>query len=112
MSLFYVFQTLLEFPVYLLEPLKEALERKYTQSGILTARCRSDRVHAQLRDTAVDRPDARCCTKHRSYSTSAAAVVADLEDLQFRILFARANIGIDAALKNGSADGVGSHVRI
>lgn len=69
-------------------------------------------MHAQLRNAAVNSPDACRCREHRAYCASAPAVVADLENLQLGVLLARANVGVDAALKNGGANGISSHVRV
>ena len=105
-------QALLELLIDLLEPLKEALECEDSESRILATSSSTDRVHAQLRDTAVNRPDTRCSTQHRSYSATATAIVADLEYLQLGILFAGADIRVDAALEDSGADSVGGHVSV
>ena len=105
-------QTLSELPIHLLEPLQEALERENTQSGVLAARRGADGMHAELGDAAVDGADARRGGEHGPHGAAAAAVVADLEHLQFGVLRAGAHVGVDAALEDGGADGVGGHVGV
>ena len=105
-------QALLELLIDLLEPLKEALKCEDSESRILATSSSTDRVHAQLRDTAVNRPDTRCSTQHGPHGATATAIVADLEDLQLGILFAGADIRVDAALEDSGADSVGGHVSV
>ena len=105
-------QTLSELPIHLLEPLEEALERENTQPGVLATRRGADGMHAQLWDTAVDGAHARRGGEHGPHGAAAAAVVADLEHLQLGVLRAGAHVGVDAALEDGGADGVGGHVGV
>jgi hypothetical protein len=69
-------------------------------------------VHAELRDTTVNRPDTRRRTQHRPDSATAAAIVANLEDLELGVDFADANVAVDAALEDGGAHCVSRHVSV
>ena len=94
-------QSLLELCINALKVLEEALECEDTQARVQAPGSGADRVHAELRDSAVNGADARGGAEHRSHGATAAAVVADLEDLEFRVLSANTDIAVDAALQNG-----------
>lgn len=101
---------LLEFLVNFLKPLKEALEGEDTKSWVLATSCCPDRMHTELWNTTVDGSDTCCSTQHWADRSSTAAVVANLEDLQLRVLLACTNVGVNTTLEDGGADGISRHV--
>jgi hypothetical protein len=105
-------QPLLELRIDALEILEEALEREDTETGIQASCSGADRVHAELRNAAVNGADARGGAEHGAYGTAAAAVVADLEHLELGVLHANANVAVDAALQNGGRHGIRRHVGV
>jgi hypothetical protein len=72
----------LKLCVHLLVVIEEALEDLDAKTGIETAGCSADAVHAQLWNTRVDGSQADAGAGHGSDGAARARVVADLEDLE------------------------------
>jgi hypothetical protein len=69
-------------------------------------------MHAQLRNPTVDRTNTRSSTEHGSDRASTPRIITDLEDLEFGVLLADANVLFHTTMEEGSGDGVGSHVSV
>jgi hypothetical protein len=95
-----------ELLVHTLKPVEEAQESHDTKARVEVASSSPNRVHAQLRDTAVDGSDTRSGAQHGTNSAARSRVVPDLEDLQFG-----ANL-VRAALHDSRRDRVGGHVAV
>ena len=95
-----------ELLVNSLEAIEEATEAEDTKTRVLRPGRRPDRVHAQLWDTSINCSDTSHAAQHGTHGTTTAAIIPDLEDLQFRADLVR------AALEDGGRDGIGGHVAV
>ena len=84
----------------------EAQKGLDAEAGIERAGGGADAMHAELRDADVDGADTGVGAEHGTDGAAAAAVVADLEDLD-----AAARLLGDAVEERGR-DGVGGHVAV
>jgi hypothetical protein len=73
--------SLSELCIYFLKVVEEALEQLHTQSWTQVSSCRSNTMHAELRDPSIDSPQTNLTACHGPGSSSTVNIVLDLKDL-------------------------------
>ncbi|EZF95171.1 hypothetical protein H113_04486 [Trichophyton rubrum MR1459] len=95
-----------KFFVNFLEMVEEGLEHLHTETRVKATSSGSDTVHAQLRDSNINSSHTNSSTSHGSNSTTAAAIVSNLENLE-------SAAALDGkTLEERSANALGSHMAV